>query len=196
MGCEWSEWTEWSHCTKSCGGGNEERVREKLPGLGSCDGNATDFRVCDNDACPLENDERSLVMVIGGETVASRENDHSTSIEIIGKNGLCKLSGKIIVFVLFLCFMHRKIGVPNLPEARGKLCAAYDPSGAVIVCGGGERFWRPNANCWQLLAGDIAEWREIPQMYPGTEHSYRFQIFFVNFIEYFKNLVCNREKKR
>ena len=47
----------------------------------------------------------------------------------------------------------RQSGVPDLPEARGKLCAAYDPSGAVIVCGGGERFWRPNANCWQLVAG-------------------------------------------
>ena len=29
--------------------------------------------------------------------------------------GLCRLSG-----------------VPDLPEARGKLCAAYDPSGAII----------------------------------------------------------------
>jgi hypothetical protein len=29
--------------------------------------------------------------------------------------GLCRLSG-----------------VPDLPEARGKLCAAYDPSGALI----------------------------------------------------------------
>ena len=75
-----------------------------------------------------------------------RENEHSTSIEIIGPNGLCKVSG-----------------VPDLPEARGKLCAAYDPAGAVIVCGG-ERFWRPNANCWQLVAGDTSTWREIPQV--------------------------------
>ena len=57
-------------------------------------------------------------------------------------------------------------GVPDLPEARGKLCASYDPSGAIIVCGGGERFWRPNANCWQLVAGLTSEWKEIPQMYP------------------------------
>ena len=55
-------------------------------------------------------------------------------------------------------------GIPDLPEARGKLCAAYDPAGAVIVCGGGERFWRPNANCWQLVAGDTATWRDIPQV--------------------------------
>ena len=45
-----------------------------------------------NDACPLENDEESLVMVIGGETVVSRENEHSTSVEIIGPNGLCKVA--------------------------------------------------------------------------------------------------------
>ena len=30
-------------------------------------------------------------MVIGGETVVSRENEHSTSVEILGPNGLCKV---------------------------------------------------------------------------------------------------------
>ncbi len=56
--------------------------------------------------------------------------------------------------------------MPDLPEGRGKMCAAYDPSGAVVVCGGGERFWRPNANCWQLLSGATDRWESIPQMYP------------------------------
>ena len=31
------------------------------------------------------------------------------------------------------------------------MCAAYDPNGAIIVCGGGPRFWRPSNNCWQLV---------------------------------------------
>lgn len=31
-----------------------------------------EITLCDNDACPLENDANSLVMVIGGETAASR----------------------------------------------------------------------------------------------------------------------------
>ena len=57
-------------------------------------------------------------------------------------------------------------GVPDLPEARGKMCAAYDPSGALIVCGGGQRFWRPNNNCWQLIKGFSSNWTEIPQIYP------------------------------
>ena len=60
-------------------------------------------------------------MVLGGETAESGENKHSTSVEIVGPSGLCRLSG-----------------VPDLPEARGKMCAAYDPSGAIIVCGGGQ----------------------------------------------------------
>ena len=71
-GCQWSDWTPWSRCSKTCGGGAEQRVRTQLPGIGSCDGNATDARRCQNDACPLENDRNSLVMVIGGETVVSR----------------------------------------------------------------------------------------------------------------------------
>ena len=99
-GCKWSEWTDWSDCSKTCGsGGSKQRMREKLPGegkiqillctriqchqpsklgnnLGSCDGDSSQTTVCgDNIDCPLENDENSLVVVIGGETVASRENE-------------------------------------------------------------------------------------------------------------------------
>ena len=53
-----------------------------------------------------------------------------------------------------------------MPEPRGKLSTVYDPSGAVIVCGGGETFWRPNANCWQLVAGASSKWEVIHQMFP------------------------------
>ena len=53
-----------------------------------------------------------------------------------------------------------------MPKARGKISAAYDPSGAILVCGGGERFWRPNADCWQLIAGDTSYWKELKPMFP------------------------------
>ena len=96
MGCQWSAWTDWSECTKTCGGGNVKRVREKLPGLGTCDGAAEEIKLCENDVCPLENDDNSLVMVIGGETTRCRENEHSSSIEIIGPNGLC--SNRYVLF--------------------------------------------------------------------------------------------------
>ena len=90
-GCKWSEWTEWSECTKTCGGGKEMRVREKLPAMyGACDGPKEEMRVCDNEVCPMETDATSMVMVIGGETSVSRENEHSASVEIIGPNGLCR----------------------------------------------------------------------------------------------------------
>ena len=62
--------------------------------------------------------------------------------------------------------LNRFSGVPDLPEPRGKVSVAYDPSGAVIVCGGGETFWRPNANCWQLVAGATSAWEEIHQIFP------------------------------
>ena len=49
-GCTWSAWSEWSECTKSCGGGNIKRIREKLPGLGPCDrmGDKEDIMNCVN----------------------------------------------------------------------------------------------------------------------------------------------------
>ena len=65
------------------------RTREKLPGDGTCDGDATDQAVCaEQEVCPLENDNTTLIMLLGGETTReNRENEHSTSIEIIGPNG-------------------------------------------------------------------------------------------------------------
>jgi len=150
-GCQWGPWTHWSPCSKSCGGGQKSRSRVRIPGkIGTCNGDADVTEVCaEQEVCPLENDNSTLVVLIGGETTReSRENEHSTSVEILGSAGLCPLSG-----------------IPDLPEARGKLCAAYDPSGALIVCGGGQRFWRPNNNCWQLLKG-LNSWEDIPQIYP------------------------------
>jgi len=75
---------------------------------------------------------------------------------------------------------YRRSGVPDLPEARGKLCAAYDPSGAVIVCGGGERFYRPNSDCWQLVSG-LSKWQKIPPMFPvhGAATAFYQQKFWV-----------------
>jgi hypothetical protein len=47
--------------------------------------------------CPLENDNSTLVVVIGGETTReNRENEHSTSVEIIGPAGHEK-SAKIVI---------------------------------------------------------------------------------------------------
>ena len=57
---------------------------------GTCEGAAEEIKGCENDACPLQNDDNSLVVVIGGETIVSRENEHSASVEIIGPNGLCR----------------------------------------------------------------------------------------------------------
>ncbi len=95
LGCHWSEWTDWSSCSRTCGGGVTRRMRERLPGLGRCDGAAEEETSCaDLAACPLESDNASLVVVLGGETSVSRENEHSDSVEVIGSNGECKQAGK------------------------------------------------------------------------------------------------------
>ena len=97
MGCEWSEWSDWTSCSKTCGaGGVRTREREKLPGLGKCEGEALETDNCEDvQICPLENDANSLVVVIGGETSVSRENEHSKSVEIMSSEGVCRLSGMI-----------------------------------------------------------------------------------------------------
>ena len=94
-GCQWSNWTPWSLCSKTCGGGTRMRTREKLPGVGTCDGDATLYGVCaQQEVCPLENDNSTLIMVLGGETTReNRENEHSQSIEIVGSNGSISLFG-------------------------------------------------------------------------------------------------------
>ena len=75
-------------------------------------------------------------------------------MEILGPNGLCRQSG-----------------VPDLPEGRGKMSVAYDPAGAIIVCGGGERFWRPNDDCWQVST--------YTRLYFSTLFDYYFGLFWV-----------------
>ena len=57
--------------------------------MGTCDGDAGETIVCaEQEVCPLENDNSTLMVVIGGETTReNRENEHSTSVEIIGAQG-------------------------------------------------------------------------------------------------------------
>ena len=97
LGCTWSDWTEWSTCSRTCGaGGVASRVRERLPGLGTCEeGGDREESACEGvEACPLETDVDSLVLAIGGETSASRENEHSTSVEVLGRKGPCREAGE------------------------------------------------------------------------------------------------------
>ena len=52
------------------------------PGEHSDDNDDNDYDVDDDqEVCPLENDNSTLIMVLGGETAReNRENEHSTSI--------------------------------------------------------------------------------------------------------------------
>lgn len=54
--CEWDEFGDWTKCTKTCGNGNQIRTRVVLTtaknGGIDCDGTNTDFRPCNEFACP------------------------------------------------------------------------------------------------------------------------------------------------
>merc|ERR1711971_1102023 len=74
-GCQWVEWAPFSVCSKTCGGGRKTRTREKLPGMGTCDGDAEETVVCsEQEVCPLENDNSTLLVVLGGETAESGDD--------------------------------------------------------------------------------------------------------------------------
>ena len=52
----WTTWTDWSDCTKSCGGGEQEKTRtctNPAPaGAGAaCDGDAKETQACNTDEC-------------------------------------------------------------------------------------------------------------------------------------------------
>ena len=56
MHCAWSDWGEWSRCSKSCGGGSQERRRNEKVGAkhggDKCIGNHTARQSCNNEKCP------------------------------------------------------------------------------------------------------------------------------------------------
>ena len=45
------------------------------------------------------------------------------------------------------------VRVAQLLEEHRPLHVARRRRPPVMVCGGGECFWQPNANCWQIVAG-------------------------------------------
>ena len=54
--CVWDEWGEWSTCSKTCGGGDQTRLRmvkQKEEFLGvPCEGDMSETRSCASDQCP------------------------------------------------------------------------------------------------------------------------------------------------
>ena len=52
----WTNWTDWTECTKSCGGGEQEKTRtctNPAPaGTGApCSGEAKETKACNTDKC-------------------------------------------------------------------------------------------------------------------------------------------------
>lgn len=54
--CEWDRWDDWSDCSKTCGGGNKKRSREKKTraqhGGMDCDGDSKEEMECSTQDCP------------------------------------------------------------------------------------------------------------------------------------------------
>ena len=56
---QWGEWESWSDCSKTCGGGQQERSREcnnppASDGGSECVGESTDIHVCNFESCPID----------------------------------------------------------------------------------------------------------------------------------------------
>ena len=56
--CVWGEYGNWSTCTKSCGGGEKTRSRQKAKeasnGGKKCQGTASEMDTCNKDPCPVD----------------------------------------------------------------------------------------------------------------------------------------------
>ncbi|XP_023348021.1 uncharacterized protein LOC111716763 isoform X6 [Eurytemora carolleeae] len=56
--CEWGEYEPWSDCSKTCGGGTQQRRRQISrradPGGAECDGKPVDVRFCNTQVCSTE----------------------------------------------------------------------------------------------------------------------------------------------
>lgn len=54
--CEWGEWADWEGCSAPCGGGEENRTREKAQegelGGWPCEGERRETRACNEQECP------------------------------------------------------------------------------------------------------------------------------------------------
>ncbi len=53
--CLWGDWSKWSVCNVSCDGGIQSRNRnwtDAMFGGDSCNGLATEYRICNTDECP------------------------------------------------------------------------------------------------------------------------------------------------
>ena len=56
MHCAWSDWGKWSRCSKSCGGGSQQRTRKVAKyaqhGGRICSGSKWDSQSCNTKNCP------------------------------------------------------------------------------------------------------------------------------------------------
>ena len=56
--CKWGSYGNWTECSKSCGGGNQTRLRDieqkAQNGGAKCSGESKDSRACSVHACPGE----------------------------------------------------------------------------------------------------------------------------------------------
>ena len=54
--CKWGNWTKWTSCSKSCGGGSQQRTRKVAkyaqPGGKKCSGSKRASRSCNTKKCP------------------------------------------------------------------------------------------------------------------------------------------------
>ena len=57
--CVWGSWSTWSSCSKTCGGGIENRSRNKTKveqNGGNCSGSRFDIKTCNTLSCPGKQD--------------------------------------------------------------------------------------------------------------------------------------------
>ena len=53
--CQWGSWNSWNSCSKTCGGGEKTRTRDKTVDEahgGTCTGQSFETEPCNTNSCP------------------------------------------------------------------------------------------------------------------------------------------------
>merc|ERR1719265_1232740 len=176
----WSDFGEWSECSKACGGGSQSRSKScnnPVPRNGgkNCEGEATETKVCNTDACSTQTGiEATWQQIQGGLTRVSKgnsgvwgvnKNDEIFKLNVDGNSwtkingGLVQVSSGAAVWgVNRYDDIFRYLGNNQWQHIAGKLTNVdVSNNGHVWGVNRGQDIFRWTGSAWQHISGKLIQ---------------------------------------